>query len=216
MITVKDLTLTLNDTVVLDHVSAEFEKGTITGLVGRNGSGKTVLMKCICGFFKPDEGTVSVGDKIVGKDMDFPEDLGIIIESPGFLGHFSGYENLKLLAMIRRKIGKKEIYEAMELVGLDPRSKKRVAKYSLGMKQKLGIAQAIMEDPSLIILDEPMNSLDSASVEEVRKLILHWKSQGKTIILSSHNKDDIAMLCDKTYFMKNGKVADDSAQNSIV
>lgn len=216
MITVKDLTLTLNDTVVLDHVSAEFEKGTITGLVGRNGSGKTVLMKCICGFFKPDEGTVSVGDKIVGKDMDFPEDLGIIIESPGFLGHFSGYENLKLLAMIRRKIGKKEIYEAMELVGLDPRSKKRVAKYSLGMKQKLGIAQAIMEDPSLIILDEPMNSLDSASVEEVRKLILHWKSQGKTIILSSHNKDDIAMLCDKTYFMKNGKVADNLAQNSIV
>lgn len=216
MITVKDLTLTLNDTVVLDHVSAEFEKGTITGLVGRNGSGKTVLMKCICGFFKPDEGTVSVGDKIVGKDMDFPEDLGIIIESPGFLGHFSGYENLKLLAMIRRKIGKKEIYEAMELVGLDPRSKKRVAKYSLGMKQKLGIAQAIMEDPSLIILDEPMNSLDSASVEEVRKLILQWKSQGKTIILSSHNKDDIAMLCDKTYFMKNGKVADNLAQNSIV
>lgn len=216
MITVKDLTLTLNDTVVLDHVSAEFEKGTITGLVGRNGSGKTVLMKCICGFFKPDEGTVSVGDKIVGKDMDFPEDLGIIIESPGFLGHFSGYENLKLLAMIRRKIGKKEICEAMELVGLDPRSKKRVAKYSLGMKQKLGIAQAIMEDPSLIILDEPMNSLDSASVEEVRKLILHWKSQGKTIILSSHNKDDIAMLCDKTYFMKNGKVADNLAQNSIV
>lgn len=216
MITVKDLTLTLNDTVVLDHVSVEFEKGTITGLVGRNGSGKTVLMKCICGFFKPDEGTVSVGDKIVGKDMDFPEDLGIIIESPGFLGHFSGYENLKLLAMIRRKIGKKEIYEAMELVGLDPRSKKRVAKYSLGMKQKLGIAQAIMEDPSLIILDEPMNSLDSASVEEVRKLILQWKSQGKTIILSSHNKDDIAMLCDKTYFMKNGKVADNLAQNSIV
>ena len=104
----------------------------------------------------------------------------------------------------------------MELVGLDPRSKKRVAKYSLGMKQKLGIAQAIMEDPSLIILDEPMNSLDSASVEEVRKLILQWKSQGKTIILSSHNKDDIAMLCDKTYFMKNGKVADNLAQNSIV
>lgn len=216
MITVKDLTLTLNDTVVLDHVSAEFEKGTITGLVGRNGSGKTVLMKCICGFFKPDEGTVSVGDKIVGKDMDFPEDLGIIIESPGFLGHFSGYENLKLLAMIRRKIGKKEIYEAMELVGLDPRSKKRVAKYSLGMKQKLGIAQAIMEDPSLIILDEPMNSLDSASVEEVRKLILHWKSQGKTIILSSHNKDDIAMLCDKTYFMKGGRMEDGPASASTI
>ncbi len=216
MITVKDLTLTLNDTVVLDHVSVEFEKGTITGLVGRNGSGKTVLMKCICGFFKPDEGTVSVGDKIVGKDMDFPEDLGIIIESPGFLGHFSGYENLKLLAMIRRKIGKKEIYEAMELVGLDPRSKKRVAKYSLGMKQKLGIAQAIMEDPSLIILDEPMNSLDSASVEEVRKLILHWKSQGKTIILSSHNKDDIAMLCDKTYFMKGGRMEDGPASASTI
>src|SRR5699024_3508460 len=111
-----------------------------TGLVGRNGSGKTVLMKCICGFFKPDSGSVSVGGKIVGRDMDFPEDLGIIIEAPGFLGHFSVYENLKLLAMIRYRICKKEIYDAMELVGLDPKSKKRVAKYSLGMKQKLGIA----------------------------------------------------------------------------
>ena len=106
MISVKDLTLTLNNTIVLDHVSAEFAEGTVTGLVGRNGSGKTVLMKCICGFFKPDSGSVSVGGKIVGRDMDFPEDLGIIIEAPGFLGHFSGYENLKLLAMIRHRIGK--------------------------------------------------------------------------------------------------------------
>ena len=148
------------------------------------------------------------GEKIVGRDMDFPEDLGIIIEAPGFLGHFSGYENLKLLAMIRHRIGKKEIYDAMELVGLDPKSKKRVAKYSLGMKQKLGIAQAVMEDPSMIILDEPMNSLDSSSVEDVRKLILQWKSQGKTIILSSHNQEDISMLCDKTYYMKDGKIID--------
>lgn len=208
MISVKDLTLTLINTIVLDHVSAEFAEGTVTGLVGRNGSGKTVLMKCICGFFKPDSGSVSVGGKIVGRDMDFPEDLGIIIEAPGFLGHFSGYENLKLLAMIRHRIGKKGIYDAMELVGLDPKSKKRVAKYSLGMKQKLGIAQAVMENPSMIILDEPMNSLDSSSVEDVRKLILQWKSQGKTIILSSHNQEDISMLCDKTYYMKDGKIID--------
>ena len=186
MISVKDLTLTLNNTIVLDHVSAEFAEGAVTGLVGRNGSGKTVLMKCICGFFKPDSGSVSVGGKIVGRDMDFPEDLG----------------------MIRHRIGKKEIYDAMELVGLDPKSKKRVAKYSLGMKQKLGIAQAVMEDPSMIILDEPMNSLDSSSVEDVRKLILQWKSQGKTIILSSHNQEDISTLCDKTYYMKDGKIID--------
>ena len=110
--------------------------------------------------------------------------------------------------MIRHRIGKKEIYDAMELVGLDPKSKKRVAKYSLGMKQKLGIAQAVMENPSMIILDEPMNSLDSSSVEDVRKLILQWKSQGKTIILSNHNQEDISMLCDKTYYMKDGKIID--------
>lgn len=216
MITVTGLTLSLGNDIVLDNINAEFEEGTITGLIGRNGSGKTVLMKCICGFFKPDAGTVSVGEKVVGKDMDFPEDLGIIIESPGFLGNFSGYDNLKLLAMIRNKIGKKEIFKSMELVGLNPKSKKKVSKYSLGMKQKLGIAQAIMENPSIIILDEPMNSLDSSSVEDMRKLILELKTQGKTVILSSHNKEDIATLCDKTYFMKDGKFVDDLARNSIM
>lgn len=215
MISVTNLTLSLSNGIVLDNINAEFEKGSITGLVGRNGSGKTVLMKCICGFFKPNTGTISVGGKIVGRDMDFPEDLGIIIESPGFLGNFSGYENLKMLAMIRHKIGKKEISASMELVGLDPNSKKKVSKYSLGMKQRLGIAQAIMEDPNVIILDEPMNSLDSSSVEDVRKLILHLKAQGKSIILSSHNKEDIAMLCDKTYFMRDGKIVDNLAQNRL-
>lgn len=216
MISVTSLTLSLNNCLVLDNINAKFEQGSITGLIGRNGSGKTVLMKCICGFFKPDVGTISVGGKVVGRDVDFPEDLGIIIESPGFLGNFSGYENLNMLAMIRHKIGKKEISASMELVGLDPKSKKKVSKYSLGMKQRLGISQAIMEDPNVIILDEPMNSLDVSSVEDVREIILRLKSKGKTIILSSHNKEDIDMLCDKTYFMKDGKIVDSLAQNSIV
>lgn len=192
------------DQVVLKNVSISFEKGKIHGIVGRNGSGKTVLFKCICGLMHPEEGVILVNGKRVGRDVDMPEDIGAIIEAPGFLPNYSGYKNLRFLANIRRKIGKEEILNVLKTVGLDPESRKHVGKYSLGMRQRLGIAQAIMEDPEILILDEPMNGLDNAGVQDIRALLLELKAQGKTILLASHNHEDIAALCDTVHEMDGG------------
>lgn len=156
---------------VLKGVSFTIPEGTIYGVVGNNGSGKTVLMKCICGFMKCDRGRIFVDGRQVGKEVDFPDRLGVIIETPGFIPNLSGYKNLKILASLKGRIGKKEIRETMERVGLDPDMKKPVAKYSLGMRQRLGIAQAIMEDPGVLILDEPFNGLDRYGVVEIRTLL---------------------------------------------
>ena len=195
-----------DDATVLDNVSLEIEKGKIYGLVGRNGSGKTVLMKCICGLIKPTSGEVKVAGKTVGKDVDIPEDIGVIIETPGFIPNYSGFKNLKLLASVRNKISNEEIRKSMEIVGLEPKSRKHVGKYSLGMRQKLGIAQAIMEKPKILILDEPMNGLDNESVAVVRKILKEQAENGATIILASHNREDIDVLCDKVYTMDHGVI----------
>lgn len=189
---------------VLKSVSRDFEKGKIHGIVGNNGSGKTVLMKCICGFLIPTEGTVTVNGKHVGRDVDFPPDLGLIIETPGFLPNLSGAKNLEILASLNKKIGLAEIADSIRRVGLDPLMKKPVGKYSLGMRQRLGIAQAIMEDPALLILDEPLNGLDKHGVREMRDLIKGLKADGKTILLASHNQGDIDELCDTVCEMDAG------------
>lgn len=184
----------------------QLQEGRIYGIVGDNGSGKTVLLKLICGFMKPDSGTVTVNGKVIGKDSDFPENTGIIIEAPGFLPNYSGMKNLEYLASIRGKIGKEQIEAAMKTVGLDPSSKLRVGKYSLGMKQRLGIAQAIMENQQLLILDEPMNALDKDAVEEMRKLFLNFKASGKTMLIVSHNEGDISTLCDEVYEFDGARI----------
>ena len=189
---------------VLKSVYRDFEAGKIHGIVGNNGSGKTVLMKCICGFLLPTEGMVLVNGKRVGKDVDFPSDLGIIIETPGFLPNITGVKNLEILASLNKKIGLADIADSIRRVGLDPQSKTPVGKYSLGMRQRLGIAQAIMENPSLLILDEPMNGLDKHGVAEMRKLIKGLKNEGKTILLASHNQGDIDELCDTVCEMDAG------------
>ena len=189
---------------VLKSVSRDFEAGKIHGIVGNNGSGKTVLMKCICGFLLPTEGMVLVNGKRVGIDVDFPSDLGIIIETPGFLPNITGVKNLEILASLNKKIGLADIADSIRRVGLDPQSKTPVGKYSLGMRQRLGIAQAIMENPSLLILDEPMNGLDKHGVAEMRKLIKGLKNEGKTILLASHNQGDIDELCDTVCEMDAG------------
>lgn len=204
-IQVNDIVLRFKKDVLLDHVSYQCEQGKIHGIVGRNGSGKTLLMKCICGFIRPNEGHIYVRDKEIGKDIDFTPDTGIIIETPGFIPYYSGYRNLKVLAAINNRISRKDIENAMYQVGLDPTMKKRVATYSLGMRQRLGIAQAIMEDPSLIILDEPFNGLDKHGVEEMREYFLSLKKKGKTILLTSHNTEDIEYLCDTVVEMDHGK-----------
>lgn len=189
---------------VLRELSWEMERGKVYGIVGNNGSGKTVLMKCICGFLPVSGGTVQVGGKYVGAEVDFPESLGVIIETPGFLTNFSGRKNLEILAQLRGKITGSDITRVLRQVGLDPEMKKPVSKYSLGMRQRLGIAQAIMEDPELLILDEPFNGLDHHGVEEIRKILLEQKKQGKTILLASHNQEDIRILCDRVFEMDGG------------
>ena len=204
MISVENVYMTFGDGYVLTDVSREFEEGKIHGIVGNNGSGKTVLMKCICGFLKPVQGRIFVNYKQVGKDMDFPNNMGIIIETPGFLPNMTGVKNLQLLASLNKKADLDTIKRTIELVGLDPNMKKHVSKYSLGMRQRLGIAQAIMEDPSILILDEPFNGLDKHGVKHMRALLDNLRSQGKTIILASHNQADIDELCDTVCEMDAG------------
>ena len=204
IISIENLNKQFKNQLVLNNINVKFSNGHIYGIIGRNGSGKTVLLKCICGFLKPTTGVISVNHKIVGKDIDFPENLGFIIETPGFLLNYSGYKNLKYLASIRKKIDSNEIKESMSLVGLDSADKKHVGKYSMGMRQRLGIAQAIMEKPDILVLDEPMNALDKNGVEEMRRLFLKMKSEGKLILLTSHNREDIEILCDEVYEMEEG------------
>ena len=204
IISVKNLSKDFGQERVLHNVTRDFEKGRIHGIVGNNGSGKTVLMKCICGFLIPTEGEVIVNGKRVGKDVDFPPGLGLIIETPGFLPNVTGIKNLEILASLNKKIGLREIAAAIRRVGLDPLMKKPVGKYSLGMRQRLGIAQDILEDPALLILDEPLNGLDKHGVAEMRQLIKGLKEQGKTILLASHNQGDIDELCDTVCEMDAG------------
>lgn len=206
MIEIKHLTKKFGDVSVVDDISMTFEHGMIYGLVGRNGSGKTMLMKHILGFVHATAGSILVDGKEIGKDIDLPQNIGAIIENPGFLPEYSGMKNLKLLAMIRGRIGREEVQQAMHMVGLDPASKKHVGKYSLGMKQRLGLAQALMEDPEILLLDEPMNGLDNEGVREIREILLQQKEKGKILVIASHNKEDIDVLCDEIFYLDKGKV----------
>ncbi|MFR7906600.1 MAG: ATP-binding cassette domain-containing protein [Oscillospiraceae bacterium] len=203
MIKIENITKKFKENTVLNNVSINFEKGKIHGLIGRNGSGKTVLMKCICGFIPVTSGSITVRNKVISK-KNMPENIGLIIETPGFLPNYSGYRNLKFLADISGKANKNAIIRSIESVGLDPHSKKHVGKYSLGMRQRLGLAQAIMEDPDLLILDEPMNGLDKDGVKDMRDYLLKLKEQGKTMLIASHSAEDIEILCDTVCEMDKG------------
>ena len=204
IISVENVSLTIGPAHILRGVSIQFEEGLIHGIVGRNGSGKTMLMKCICGFIRPTTGRIFVDGRQVGRDVDFPPDLGLLIETPGFVPYYSGLKNLALLAAINRRVSKEQLNACMEQLGLGDAKDKRVSKYSMGMRQRLGIAQAIMEDPKLLILDEPLNGLDEQGVQDIRALLLDLKRQGKTILLSSHNGEDIDLLCDSVCRMAGG------------
>lgn len=206
MIELKDVVKKFKQDTILDHVNLELYDNRIYGFVGRNGSGKSILFKLISGYMRPDSGTITVEGKKLGKNCDFPESLGVLIESPGFLWYESGLSNLRFLAKIQKNITDEEVKEAIHMVGLAPNSKKHVGKYSLGMKQRLGIAQAVMEQPNILILDEPMNGLDDAGVDLIRTLLLNYKKEGRVILLASHNKEDIDLLCDEVYHMNGGNV----------
>ena len=203
-IIVDHVTKQFGSEVVLKDVSLTLEAGKIHGIIGRNGSGKTVLMKCICGFLQPTSGSVKVFDKAIGQDCDFAPDTGMLIETPGFLPHETGLNNLLWLARLGKGASKDRVRQLIEQVGLDPALRKTVSQYSLGMRQRLGIAQTLLDDPDLMILDEPMNGLDKNGVRSIRDLLLSLKSQGKTILLASHFAQDIDELCDTVCEMDQG------------
>lgn len=207
IVKVENVTKYFKQEKVLNDVNMNLETGHIYGIVGKNGAGKTVLFKIIAGFIKPSSGKVTVAGKIIGVDRDFPDSLGLIIETPGFLSQYNAYQNLLYLANINNKISKEDIKEAIRMVGLDPDSNKKVGKFSLGMRQRLGIAQAIMENPNLIILDEPMNGLDKKGIEDVKELLLKLKGDGKTILMASHYAEDME-ICDEVFQMEDGKLGD--------
>ena len=208
VIEVTNISKTFSGRKVLDNVSISVQRGSICGLVGRNGCGKTVLMKCICGFIVPEIGRIKLFGKKVSRKKMPTDNMGIIIENPGFMEDETAMKNLQYLAKLNNHIEKKQVEKTIIRVGLDPKEKKKVKNYSLGMRQRLAIAQAIMEEQDVIILDEPMNGLDIEGVKQVRQLLLELKNEGKTILLASHNSEDIRHLCDKVYRMDAGKIID--------
>lgn len=193
---------------VLDNISISFESGNIYGLIGKNGSGKTMFLRMISGLILPNTGQVKINGEILGKKKSFPENLGILLEKPNFLPYLTGYQNLKILARIKDVIEDKDIQAFMTLFDLDWKSKKKFKTYSLGMKQKLGIIQAIMEDQQFVILDEPFNALDEQSIKTLRNTLKKMKEKKKLIIMTSHNKEDINLLCDHTFEISEGKIID--------
>ena len=206
MIKVDNVSLVIMNQNILENVFLDVNEGEAVGLIGGNGSGKTMLMKCICGFHTSFTGEITVLDKKICRDVEFPPSTGFIIETPGFIPYLSGFENLKILAGINKKISKQEIKDYMEMVGLEPDNKKSVKKYSLGMRQRLGIAQALMEEPDVLILDEPFNGLDKKMMLHMREVLVGEKRKGKTILMASHNEKDIEYICDRTYEIDAGRI----------
>lgn len=206
MIELRDVCKQFGTTQVLININASFDDGKIHGLIGRNGSGKTVLLKCICGLIRPSSGSIVISGKQIGKDIEMPESFAALIENPGFLPNYSGEANLSFLMSVNTPVVREKIRQVLRQVGLENDRKKHVGKYSLGMRQKLGIAQVIMEDPMLMIFDEPMNGLDKKSVSETRELFKQLRDRKRTILLASHNAQDIDELCDSVYEIDAGRM----------
>ncbi len=191
---------------ILKGINLVFKSGNIYGLKGKNGSGKTMLMRAACGLILPTAGYVRINDKIIGKDISFPPSIGVLLENPAFLDRYTGFQNLKMIAEIRNQIDDKRIYETLEQIGLEPEDKRIYRKYSLGMKQRLGIAAAIMESPDIIILDEPINALDESGAEQIRKILREHKKRGALIILSCHDTEELEYLSDIIYTIRDGEI----------
>ena len=207
-IKIEDLSKSIKGALILDKVSITLTSGKIYGLRGKNGSGKTMLMRAMSGLLIPDTGSVIINGKTLHKDISFPESIGILIENPSFLPQYTGFKNLKLLAGLTGNISDDEIRTALDRVGLDPEDRRTYRKYSLGMKQKLGIANAIMGEPDIIILDEPINALDEESVKKIKKVLLEIRDKDKLIIIACHDREELEYLSDIIYEIKDGAVID--------
>ena len=205
-IKITDVNKTIKKAPILRDINLEFTGGKVYGLRGKNGSGKTMLMCAICGLITPDSGIIDIDGKILGKDISFPESIGVLIENPSFIGNYTGLKNLKVLASIQNRAGDEQIRKALKDIGLDPDDKRTYRKYSLGMKQKLGIAAAVMENPDIIILDEPINALDDVSVEKVHDILEEQKKRGAVIIIACHDKEELDQLSDEIIEISDGRI----------
>lgn len=212
LIEINNLTKKFNDKLILEDINLSFEEGNIYGIIGENGSGKSVFLKVLTGLTNTSLGEIKYYGKTLKKG-EFPKSIGILLDSPGLLPQYSAMKNLSLISSIKKKINKIDIKEILSLVGIEQIDNTPIKKYSLGMKQKVGIAQALMENPKIIILDEPMNGLDENSITNIRNILIKLKSQDKLIILTSHNKDDIEILCDHVYKIKNKQIFKCNKQN---
>lgn len=203
---IKNICKTIGSAEILKHINLEMERGKIYGLRGKNGSGKTMLMRTICGLILPTEGEIVIDGETLGKDISFPRSIGALIENPGFIADYSGMKNLEVLASIQNHVKKEEIAACMEELGLDPNDKKKFKKYSLGMKQKLGIIAAVMENPDIIVLDEPLNALDEKTVNTVKEILLRHKARGALIIISCHDREELEFLSDEIFCIEAGEI----------
>lgn len=203
-----DVTKIIRKRTIIDHVSLSFPAGQVSGLRGVNGSGKTMLMRLVAGLILPTEGQVFIDGKQLHRELSFPPSIGALIENPAFLDGYSGRDNLKLLADIQGKIGEREIDEILQTVGLAGAGKKKYRRYSLGMKQRLGIAAAVMERPEIVLLDEPTNALDSEGVEMVRQLVKQEKERGAAVIIACHEWETLKLLSDVVHVIENGRITE--------
>lgn len=205
-IKITELSKKIRQNLVLDHINMELHGGKIYGIQGKNGCGKTMLMRCIAGLILPTSGTIEINGKVLHKDISVPESMGILIENPALLPEYSGFHNLKMLAKLQGGITDDEIKQVLKRVGLEAAGRKKFAKYSLGMKQRLGVAAAIMGEPEVILLDEPINAIDGEGVEEITKVILNLKAQERIIIVACHDKEEMELLADEVILMRDGRV----------
>ncbi|MGN0341151.1 MAG: ABC transporter ATP-binding protein [Lachnospira sp.] len=211
-IELKNVTKKIRGVKVLDNISLRMEAGKVYGLKGKNGSGKTMLMRAICGLISTD-GTIDINGEILGRDISFPRSVGVLIENPSFISGYTGKKNLEVLASIKNQIGEPDIVRALEQVGLEPQDKRTYRKYSLGMKQRLGIAAAIMEKPDIVILDEPINALDESGAMQIRTILKEQKDRGAVCIIACHDSEELAFLSDEIINISDGKIEYNASLN---
>ena len=206
IININNYCKTIKKSPILKNITLQFERGKVYGLKGKNGSGKTMLMRAVCGLISPNSGTIEIGGKTLGKDMSFPPSIGVLLENPAFINNYTGMKNLEVLASIQRKISKEDIRSALCMVGLNPEDKRTYRKYSLGMKQRLGIAAAVMEKPDIVILDEPINALDESGAKQVREILAEQKERGAVCIIACHDKEELEYLSDEIIEISDGAI----------